>query len=1470
MSVPAAGQCDCTVTATVPATVPVRTPFQVTISYNWNCPGSDVKILWCQSIGPNPYDYCDGGCPVQTGTTWTDSGYYKDPGQYKWAVTLATATGVPVCRCHAEGNITVTSPPCTVICVSDIPGEGAVGKPVTASVASTASGCSSSSKTATMDWGDQSVPDTILGDGTFPVHIYTTAKEYSWKMTVAVGGTEGKCEETGTIRISENCVSVKSLKICADTILFPTPPSTKYLFEGDVAINGMLFLPGVVAFEGDPESGYGTLSTPGGVKLKSPDGLRSLLPADSQNSFEVDGVSGSLLPNWGTSPRQLGIDFVVPLFLMGDAFVLTPQGVTIQAIMYVGIQGAATLGSVKLTSFFPTNGYGTIEDASVVLGQLTRNITLAEAKLKYEEGPGGKKLTGTFKVKPPKKIWDFGFEGSLSFASNCFYKINGFGITVPLPEPGIPIFSTGLSAKDATFEISGLCLAPFSFFVGGNLKIVGDGAWFPRPWPDKLFTINHVGLKYQHPFRFEVDGGTAMLLGYPQANLKGTLDCQKGKRYFWLRGKLNALEILKGHVDYRLIGPTLRGAGSANLALRIDAISCDAGGWVCRTVRSTIRSVVTLPFTAAEAGYEVKVRFDPWATPPTGYMDFQGMIQVGPLGLAAAAGVDPDAIHIRLGTNYENMCSVWGPRGFRRVPGGGIEQTLQVPPSQERVIFAVVSNGGAPTPYIKNPQGQTITPANVADFPGISYFADTADTVALFRVEGPDPGNWTLGDENLSPAEATLVALAAVPPPTTSFTEVSQNGDLISISVAVTPGSEYTKVGFFFSGAADGSIEGIIAEDLPSTDGTVAATWDSSEAPSGTYYLIAKTEDGKNPAVTTVYPQAITVDHGLVQPPAGLHGTRSLGGDSVTLYWTPSLSPSVVGYLVKGADDLQEVGYPLTFSTDGPNGATLSDLDPAKAYRFCLQALDEEGNSSIESDAVAFPKPGGTPGDCDGSGTVSIGEVQKAINMFLGSLAPGCGVDANADGTVSIGEVQKVINAFLGVVPGISVIVLPSTINVLPNGTQQFTASITGSTNTAVAWSVQEGAPGGTVSASGLYTAPPAAGTYHVVATSQADASKSGTATVTVSGGTCSLTCTASATPGSGQAPLAVNFTATATPTNCSGAVAYAWAFGDGSTSASQNPSHTYASSGTYGWSLTVSVGGQTCSQSGTVTVTAPPCASTCSGSAAISAPLVVQFTGNLLTTTCFGDIVYAWTFGDGQNSTLQNPSHTYASPGTYIWSMTVTVGGAGSCTQNGSVTVTSGTDGTALTSGVPMSGTIVSTTQNGSWNYYYLDLPSGVTGITVDLTGLSGDVDLYVRGGQKPDQTHYDCRSWEDATKNEHCALALAGPQRVWIGVNNYLVGTFHYTVTATAGGGGGCVIDSCFALPVASGLSVFFDGQFHATGCTGTPAFLWQFGDGESSWEHYPTHVYATAGSYTWTFSAGIQTQTCSQQGTIQVSGQ
>src|SRR5205823_21502 len=81
-----------------------------------------------------------------------------------------------------------------------------------------------------------------------------------------------------------------------------------------------------------------------------------------------------------------------------------------------------------------------------------------------------------------------------------------------------------------------------------------------------------------------------------------------------------------------------------------------------------------------------------------------------------------------------------------------------------------------------------------------------------------------------------------------------------------------------------------------------------------------------------------------------------------------------------------------------------------------------------------------------------------------------------------------------GPAAAVSVSISPTSASLQTGGTQQFIATVTGSTNTAVTWS----ATGGTVSSSGVYTAPTAAGSYSVKATSVADPTKSASATLTV------------------------------------------------------------------------------------------------------------------------------------------------------------------------------------------------------------------------------------------------------------------------------------------------------------------------------------------------------------------------------------
>ena len=97
---------------------------------------------------------------------------------------------------------------------------------------------------------------------------------------------------------------------------------------------------------------------------------------------------------------------------------------------------------------------------------------------------------------------------------------------------------------------------------------------------------------------------------------------------------------------------------------------------------------------------------------------------------------------------------------------------------------------------------------------------------------------------------------------------------------------------------------------------------------------------------------------------------------------------------------------PVNFCSDG----TVSGLTGTGPWSW--NCAGSGGGTTANCSAT---KTGVTkPGDCDSSGTVTIAEVQTAINMFLGLKSVLSCVDQDTSGTVSIAEVQKVINAFLG------------------------------------------------------------------------------------------------------------------------------------------------------------------------------------------------------------------------------------------------------------------------------------------------------------------------------------------------------------------------------------------------------------------------------------------------------------------------
>ena len=126
---------------------------------------------------------------------------------------------------------------------------------------------------------------------------------------------------------------------------------------------------------------------------------------------------------------------------------------------------------------------------------------------------------------------------------------------------------------------------------------------------------------------------------------------------------------------------------------------------------------------------------------------------------------------------------------------------------------------------------------------------------------------------------------------------------------------------------------------------------------------------------------------------------------------------------------------------------------------------------------------------------------------------------------------------------------------------------------------------------------------------------------------------------------------------NAQSGASYSWSGPGNWTATGQNvtrPNCTMAMSGTY--TCTISLSGQTSSTDTQVAVYANPTANFSVPTAYAGVP--TQFTSTSTTNPSGQTITsYLWNFGDGQTSTQQNPTHTYATPGSYTVTLTVACG---------------------------------------------------------------------------------------------------------------------------------------------------------------------------------------------------------------------
>jgi trimeric autotransporter adhesin len=152
----------------------------------------------------------------------------------------------------------------------------------------------------------------------------------------------------------------------------------------------------------------------------------------------------------------------------------------------------------------------------------------------------------------------------------------------------------------------------------------------------------------------------------------------------------------------------------------------------------------------------------------------------------------------------------------------------------------------------------------------------------------------------------------------------------------------------------------------------------------------------------------------------------------------------------------------------------------------------------------------------------------------------------------------------------------------------------------------------------------------------------------------------------------------------------------------------------------------------------------------------------------------------------------------------------------------------TMLQNNVPITGISGAV---GSQLYYSLAVPAGAANLSFQMTGSSGDADLYTRFGSLPTTTAYDCRPYT-STSNETCTVAVPQAGTYYVMIRGY---TAYSGVTLK----GSYTVSGPTATPTATpvpptptptpppGSQLIVNGGFEGSSSpwvlTATPAVVW-----------------------------------------------
>jgi hypothetical protein len=226
-------------------------------------------------------------------------------------------------------------------------------------------------------------------------------------------------------------------------------------------------------------------------------------------------------------------------------------------------------------------------------------------------------------------------------------------------------------------------------------------------------------------------------------------------------------------------------------------------------------------------------------------------------------------------------------------------------------------------------------------------------------------------------------------------------------------------------------------------------------------------------------------------------GTTSASG----LYTSPASvpSPATVSVIVTSvADPTKSASADVTLVAAASVLLSISPMTAAVPTASTDSFTATVTGTSDTAVAWSLSGAGCSGASCGSLATSSLAAVYTA--PLVAPSPPNVTVAAT-----SMAEPSKTASATVTIVPVVVVTVTPASTSLVTGTTQQFNASVVGTSNTAVTWNTQgtgcSGVACGTISDTGLYTAPsaiPSPADVTVTATSLADPSKTSSSSVTI------------------------------------------------------------------------------------------------------------------------------------------------------------------------------------------------------------------------------------------------------------------------------------------------------------------------------------------------------------------------------------